>query len=88
MTDDARVAGAKAKGRPMLSWVGKRPLREIRALPLQLVRSDQSMSGDPLSLPGDLRERLESAAAAVDRISVRGAFRSTVSPFHDAGEEG
>lgn len=27
----------QAKGRPMLSWVGKRPLREVRAFPAQLV---------------------------------------------------
>lgn len=32
-----RVEVAKAKGRPMLSWVGKRPLREVRAFPSQLV---------------------------------------------------
>ena len=28
---------ARAKGRPMLSWVGKRPLREVQAFPSQLV---------------------------------------------------
>jgi hypothetical protein len=27
----------QAKGRPMLSWVGKRPLREVRSFPAQLV---------------------------------------------------
>jgi hypothetical protein len=31
------VRVAQAKGRPMLSWVGKRPLREVRAFPTQLV---------------------------------------------------
>jgi len=31
------VQVARAKGRPMLSWVGKRPLREVRAFPSQLV---------------------------------------------------
>lgn len=31
------VKVAAAKGRPMLSWVGKRPLREVRAFPAQLV---------------------------------------------------
>lgn len=31
------VKVAQAKGRPMLSWVGKRPLREVRAYPAQLV---------------------------------------------------
>ncbi len=28
---------AKARGRPMLTWVGKRPLRHITAFPAQLV---------------------------------------------------
>ncbi len=37
MTDETRVPIAKAKGRPMLSWVGKRPLREVRSFPAQLV---------------------------------------------------
>jgi DNA modification methylase len=31
------VEVTRAKGRPMLSWVGKRPLREVRAFPAQLV---------------------------------------------------
>ena len=33
----ASVKVAQAKGRPMLSWVGKRPLREVRGYPAQLV---------------------------------------------------
>ncbi len=33
----APVKVAAAKGRPMLSWVGKRPLREVRAFPAQHV---------------------------------------------------
>lgn len=36
-----RVPIAKAKGRPMLQWVGTRPLREVRSFPAQMVeRSD------------------------------------------------
>ena len=35
--DGTRVEVAQAKGRPMLSWVGKRPLREVRSFPAQLV---------------------------------------------------
>lgn len=35
--DDTRIPIAAAKGRPMLSWVGKRPLREVRSFPAQLV---------------------------------------------------
>jgi len=37
VTDGTRVPIAKAKGRPMLQWVGKRPLREVRSFPAQLV---------------------------------------------------
>ncbi len=33
----AKVKVAQAKGRPMLSWVGKRPLREVVAFPAQEV---------------------------------------------------
>ena len=34
-----QVTIAKAKGRPMLSWVGKRPLRAVTAFPAQLVEA-------------------------------------------------
>lgn len=34
-----QVAITKAKGRPMLSWVGKRPLRAVTAFPAQHVES-------------------------------------------------
>lgn len=33
-SEPTTVSLAKAKGRPMLSWVGKRPLRKVRALNL------------------------------------------------------
>lgn len=36
-TAPTNVRIAEAMGRPMLSWVGKRPLREVRAFPAQLV---------------------------------------------------
>lgn len=32
-----QVRIAQAKGGPMLSWVGKRPFREVRAFPAELV---------------------------------------------------
>jgi adenine-specific DNA-methyltransferase len=35
--DGTKVAVTAAKGRPMLSWVGKRPLRDVRSFPAQLV---------------------------------------------------
>ena len=34
-----RVIITKAKGRPMLSWVGKRPLSAVTAFPAQLIES-------------------------------------------------
>ena len=36
-TSPTTVKVAQAKGRPMLSWVGKRPLREVRTYPAQVV---------------------------------------------------
>jgi hypothetical protein len=35
MTDGTRVPIAKVKGRPMLPWVGTRPLGEARSFPAQ-----------------------------------------------------
>lgn len=37
--DDNQIKIAKAKGRPMLTWVGKRPLTSVRAYPAQHVES-------------------------------------------------
>ena len=37
MAGGEQVRITQAKGGPMLSWVGKRPLREVRAFPAQLV---------------------------------------------------
>jgi hypothetical protein len=37
MTDGTRVPITQAKGRPMLQWVGKRPLRGVPSFPAQLV---------------------------------------------------
>jgi len=39
MTDNKRVEIKPAKGRPMLSWVGKKPLRDVIAYPAQLVET-------------------------------------------------
>lgn len=41
-----QVAIAKAKGRPMLSWVGKRPLRAATAFPAQLVETFSPKGAD------------------------------------------
>jgi len=35
----AEVRISKAKGRPMLTWVGKRPLERVTAFPAQLVET-------------------------------------------------
>ncbi len=56
------VAIAAAKGRPMLTWVGKRPLRHVTAFPSQIVevfdptgdaprRSDETWKGWPERYP-------------------------------------
>ncbi len=39
MSKKDEVIISKAKGRPMLSWVGKRPLSKVRAYPTQLVET-------------------------------------------------
>ena len=39
MTKTKQVKITPAKGRPMLSWVGKRPLRAIPALPAQHIET-------------------------------------------------
>ena len=39
MTDNKRVEIKPAKGRPMLSWVGKKPLRDVIAYPAQLIET-------------------------------------------------
>lgn len=36
-SEEPKVKVSAAKGRPMLSWVGKRPLRDVRSFPAQLV---------------------------------------------------
>ncbi|MEN8108405.1 MAG: hypothetical protein ABFS22_10410 [Pseudomonadota bacterium] len=36
---EKQVKVGKAKGRPMLTWVGKKPLTSVRAYPAQLVES-------------------------------------------------
>ena len=41
-----QVTIAKAKGRPMLSWVGKRPLRAVTAFPAQLVETFSPKGAD------------------------------------------
>lgn len=42
-----------AKGRPMLTWVGKRPLRHVVAFPAQLVETFDPV-GDAVKRPGGL----------------------------------
>ena len=40
--EETRVEIKPAKGRPMLTWVGKKPLRHAIAYPAQLVESFNS----------------------------------------------
>ena len=53
---------AAAKGRPMLTWVGKRPLRRVTAFPAQLVETfnplDQKDGWQNLLFHGDNKEVL------------------------------
>ena len=52
MPDGTKVEIKPAKGRPMLTWVGKRPLRHVTAFPAQLVETfdpAQSASHNPPS---------------------------------------
>ncbi len=51
--DGTRVEVAQAKGRPMLSWVGKRPLREVRSFPAQLVERFGPATPDVVVSEGD-----------------------------------
>mgnify|MGYP005841513731 CR=1 FL=1 len=39
MPDGAKAEIKPAKGRPMLTWVGKRPLRQVTAFPAQLIET-------------------------------------------------
>lgn len=40
----------KAKGRPMLTWVGKKPLARVRAYPAQAIERFDATSGQPATL--------------------------------------
>lgn len=44
---------SKAKGRPMLTWVGKRPLTQIKAFPAQLIESFAVDRPGSESMPGE-----------------------------------
>jgi len=50
MPSETRIEIKPAKGRPMLTWVGKKPLRHAIAYPAQLVESYSLPSpyGSPL----------------------------------------
>lgn len=54
MTDHIKkpkdVTVAKAKGRPMLSWVGKKPLARVRAYPAQAIERFDATVGKPVPL--------------------------------------
>ncbi len=49
MNDNNEVKITRAKGRPMLTWVGKRPLTRVRAYPAQPVET--------FSVPSPLMEQ-------------------------------
>jgi adenine-specific DNA-methyltransferase len=56
MTDNTKkpkdVTVTKAKGRPMLTWVGKKPLARVRAYPAQAIERFDATAGQALPLLG------------------------------------
>ena len=62
MNDTERVNIAEAKGRPMLHWVGKRPLSYVTAFPAQKVETynptDEESRAQGLLFHGDNRDVL------------------------------
>jgi adenine-specific DNA-methyltransferase len=50
--DDNQIKIANAKGRPMLTWVGKRPLTSVRAYPAQLQYPDSCRRENSLAPHG------------------------------------
>ena len=49
---EKRVKITKAKGRPMLTWVGKRPLTQVRAYPAQPIETFSVEPPSPLAAEG------------------------------------
>ncbi|MEI6291882.1 MAG: site-specific DNA-methyltransferase, partial [Chloroflexota bacterium] len=47
MPDGKTIKLTPAKGRPMLQWVGKRPLERVTAFPAQLVEKFAPTPGTP-----------------------------------------
>ncbi len=54
MADDKKVKISKAKGRPMLTWVGKRPLTSVRAYPAQHIETFSAGGEAPCPALADL----------------------------------
>lgn len=52
MNDNNEIKITRAKGRPMLTWVGKRPLTHVRAYPAQLVETFSAQIPCPLAGKG------------------------------------
>ena len=48
-THNKNIKIAKPKGRPMLTWVGKQPLKTVRAYPAQLVEEFEAGKDLPLA---------------------------------------
>jgi DNA modification methylase len=56
MPDETHVTIAEAKGRPMLHWVGKRPLDHVTAYPAQLVEVYNPEEQEVASPDGDVKD--------------------------------
>src|SRR5512144_1118231 len=53
MSGNNEVKIGKAKGRPMLSWVGKRPLRHVTAYPAQYVEAFAPIGAESFKLDNE-----------------------------------
>ncbi len=62
MPDNQTVQIAEAKGRPMLHWVGKRPLDHVTAYPAQIIETfnptDEETAAQGLLFHGDNKDVL------------------------------
>jgi len=54
MADNDKIKIGKAKGRPMLTWVGKRPLTSVKAYPAQHIETFSAGEGDLSHALGDV----------------------------------
>ena len=65
MTDRQTIPVSEAKGRPMLQWVGKRPLDYVTAFPAQLVERFDLIGNRPPAAGGKSPEARATSSSTV-----------------------